>query len=75
MVAHERTDERGCDLLIVFKLIDQVGHIDLITVDEGYDQIKVYESAQVHLNQGCKIMIHSRANAVVSASEQVALRW
>ena len=74
IVANELTDERGCDGTIAPTLIGQAGHIDSIVADKGYDQISVYEAAQTHLNQGGKIMIHPRVNAVVSASEEAALR-
>jgi len=32
-----------------------------LVADKGYDQIDVYEAAQIHLNQGGKIMIQPRA--------------
>ena len=66
--------EGGCDGTIAPTLIGQTGHIDSIVADKGYDQIGVYETAQVHLKQGGKIMIHPRANGVVSASGEAALR-
>ena len=45
IVANELTDERGCDGTIAPTLIGQVGHIDSIVADKGYDQISVYEAA------------------------------
>ena len=74
IVVNELTDERGCDGTLAPTLISQAGHIDSIVADKGYDPISVYETAQAHLNQDGKIMIHPRANAVVSASGEAALR-
>ena len=45
IVVNELTDERGCDGTIAPTLIGQVGYIDSIVVDKGYDQISVYEAA------------------------------
>ena len=44
-----------------------------IATDKGYDQSGVYEAAQVHLKQGGEIIIHPRANGVVSASGEAEL--
>ena len=74
IVASYLTDERVPDGHIAPDLIGQTGHIDSIAADKGYDQIGVYEVAQVHLKPGGKIMIHPRANGVVSASGEAALR-
>ena len=74
IVASNLADERGCDGTIAPTLIRQTGHIDSIVADKGYDQIGVYEVVQVHLKPGGKIMIHPRANGVVSASGESALR-
>ena len=74
IVANHLTDERRCDEAIAPILIGQTGHIDSITADKGYDQRGVYEAAQVHVKQDGKIMIHPKANGVVSASGEAALR-
>ena len=74
IVASDLTDERGCDGTIAPTLIAQTGHIDSIVADKGYDQISVYEAAQAHLKKGGKIMVHPRANGVISASGEAALR-
>ena len=74
IVANHLTGEGGCDGMIAPTLIRQTGHIDSIVADKGYDQIGVYEAAQVHLKQDGKIMIHPRANGVISASGEAALR-
>ena len=74
IIANHLTDERRCDGAIAPILIGQTGHIDSITADKGYDQIGVYEAAQVHLKQGGKIIIHPKANGVISASGEAALR-
>ena len=74
IVANHLTDERGCDGVIAPILIDQTGHIDSLVADKGYDQNDVYEAGQVHLNQGGEVIIHPRANAVISASGEAALR-
>jgi len=74
IVANHLTDERGCDGAVAPTLIGQTGHIDSIVADKGYDQIGVYEAALTHLNKNGKIMIHPRANGVISASGETALR-
>ena len=74
IVANHLTDEGGCDGTIAPTLIGQTGHIDSIVADKGYDQIGVYQAAQVHLKQGGEIIIHPRANGVISASGETALR-
>ena len=56
VVANHLTDERSCDGTIAPTLIGQTDHIDSIAADKGYDQIGVYEAAQVHLNQGGEII-------------------
>ena len=65
---------RDCDGTVAPTLIGQTGHIDSIVADKGYDQIGVYEAALTHLNKNGKIMIHPRANGVISASGEAALR-
>ena len=55
-------------------LIHQVGRIDSITADKAYDQSRVYEASNDHMNEAGQINIHPRANAVVSASDEAALR-
>ena len=74
IVASDLTDERGSDGVIAPTLITQIGHIDSIVADKGYDQVSVYEAAQAHLKQGGRIMIHPRVNGVISASGEAALR-
>ena len=74
IVASDLTDERSCDGAIAPTLIGQTGQIDSIIADKGYDQIGVYEAALTHLNKNGKIMIHPRANGVISASGEAALR-
>ena len=74
IVASDLTDERGCDGVIAPTLITQTGHIDSIVADKGYDQVSVYEAAQAHVKQDGRIMIHPRANGVISASGEAALR-
>ena len=74
IVASYLSDERGCDGVIAPKLIRQTDHIDSIVADKGFDQIVVYEAALIHLKQDEKIMIHPKANGVISASGEAALR-
>ena len=74
IVAHVITDDKTHDGSIASQLIQQVGEIDSITADKGYDQIQVQQSAYDHLREGGKINIHPRKNAVVSESEEAALR-
>ena len=74
IVANHLTDERGCDGAIAPTLIGQTGQIDSIIADKGSDQIGVYEAALTHLSETGKIMIHPRANGVISAPGEAALR-
>ena len=55
-------------------MIGETGHLDSTVADKGYNLIDVYEAALTHLNKNGKIMIHPRANGVISASGEVALR-
>ena len=55
-------------------LLHQVGRIDSVKVDKKYDQIRVYEAANVALKEGGQINIHPKANAVVSALGEATLR-
>jgi hypothetical protein len=59
---------------ITINLIHQVGQIDSITADKGYDQSRVYEATNDQMNEGDKINFYSRVNAVVSASDESELR-
>ena len=68
------TDDKTHDGSIASQLIQQVGEIDSITADKGYDQTQVQQSAYDHLREGGKINIHPRKNAVISESEEAALR-
>ena len=72
IVAHVITDDKTHDGSIASQLIQQVGEIDSITADKGYDQTQVQQSAYDHLREGGKINIHPRKNAVVSESEEAA---
>ena len=55
-------------------LIHQVGRIDSITADKVYDQSRVYEAANDQLKEGGQVNIYPRADSVVSASDESALR-
>ena len=74
IVAHYLSEDRKTDCEIAPHLIKQVGKIDSITADKGYDQSRVYVAANDQLKEGGQINIHPRANAVVSASDEAALR-
>ena len=74
IVAHVITDDKTHDGSIASQLIQKQGEIDSITADKGYDQIQVQQSAYDHLREGGKINIHPRKNAVISESEEAALR-
>ena len=71
-MAHVITDDKTHDGSIASQLIQQVGEIDSITADKGYDQTQVQQSAYDHLREGGMINIHPRKNAVVSESEEAA---
>ena len=51
-----------------------MGEIDSITADKGYEQTQVQQSAYDHLREGGNINIHPRKKAVISESEEAALR-
>ena len=74
IVANHLSEDRKPDGKIAPNLIHQVGHINSITADKGYDQSRVYEAANDCLKEGGKVNIHPRVNAVVSASDETALR-
>ena len=74
IVAHYLSEDRKTDGEIAPHLIKQVGKIDSITADKGYDQSRVYTSANDQLKDRGQLNIHPRANAVVSASDKAALR-
>jgi len=74
IVANQLSEDRKTDGEIAPHLIHQVGQMDSITPDKGYDQSRVYEAANHCLKVGGEINIHPRVNAVVSASKEAALR-
>ena len=74
IVAKWLSEYRKTDGEIAPNLIHQVGRIDSITADKAYDQSRVYEASNDHMNEAGQINIHPRANAVVSASDEAALR-
>ena len=74
IIAHHFTDDRECDEAVAPTLIGQTVSIDSIIADKCCDQISVYEAVQVHLKQCGEIIIHPRANGVVTASGEAALR-
>ena len=65
---------RKTDGEIAPNLIHQFGRIDSITADKAYDQSRVYEASNDHMNEAGQINIHPRSNAVVSATDEAALR-
>ena len=74
IVAHYLSEERKTDGEIVPHLIKQIGEIDSMTDDKGYDQSRVYESANDQLKDGGQFNIHPKSNAAVSDSDEAALR-
>ena len=64
IVAHILADDKIHDGSIASQLIQQVGEIDSITTDKGYDQTELQQSAYDHLREGGKLNIHPRKNAV-----------
>ena len=74
IVAHYPGEDRKTDGEIAPQLIKQIGKIDSITADKAYDQSRVYEAANDALKDHGQINIHPRANAVVSATNEAALR-
>ena len=74
IVASHLTDERVLDRNIAPDLIKQAGSISALTTDKAYDQIDVYQAAIDHGSTDLKLLIHPRTDAVISASNQAALR-
>ena len=74
IVAKWLSEYRKTDGEIAPNLIHQVGRIDSITADKAYDQSRVYEASNDHMNEAGQINIHPRANAVISATDEAALR-
>ena len=68
------SDETKRDGAIAPNLIREIGEINSLTTDSGYDELKVYQTALNYMKPNGKIIIHPRANAVVSASKKAALR-
>ena len=73
IVAHYLSEDRKTDCEIAPHLIKQVGKIDSITADKGYDQSRVYVAANDQLKEGGQINIHPR-KILFLASDEVALR-
>jgi hypothetical protein len=74
IVANCLSEYRKADGDIAPNLIHHIGRIDSITADKAYDQSRVYEAAIDHMNVPSHINIHPRANAVISATDEAALR-
>jgi hypothetical protein len=74
IVANQLSEDRKTDDEIAPHLFHQVGQIDSITADKGYEQSRVYEAANDQLKEGSQINIHPRANTVVSATDEAVLR-
>ena len=74
IVANVPSEYQKTDGEIASNLIHQVGRIDSITADKAYDQSRVYEAVNDQLKEGGQINIHPRANAVISAVDEAALR-
>ena len=74
IVASQLTDERVPDGNIAPDLIKQAGSISALTADKAYDQIDVYQAAIDRGSTDLKLLIHPRTDAVISASNQAALR-
>jgi len=74
IVAKWLSEYRKTDGEIAPNLIHQVGQIDSITADKAFDQSRVYEASNDHMNETCQTNIHPRKNAVVSATDEATLR-
>ena len=74
ILANLLSEYQKTDGEIAPNLIHQVGRIDSITADKAYDQSRVYEASNDHMNEAGQINIHPRANAVISATDEAALR-
>ena len=68
------SDETKKDGVVAPNLIREIGEINSLTTDIGYDELKVYQTALNYMKPNGKIIIHPRSNTVVSASKKVALR-
>ena len=67
-------DETKRDGAIAPNPIREMGEINSLTTDSGYDELKVYQTALNYMKPTGKIIIHPRSNAVISASKNAALR-
>ena len=74
IVAKWLSEYRKTDGEIAPNLIHQVARIDSIPADKAYDQSRVYEAANDALKDHGQINIHPRANAVISTTDEAALR-
>ena len=74
IVAHCLSEDRKTDGEIAPNLIHQIERIDSITADKVNDQSRVYEAANDALKDRGQINIHPRANAVISTTDEAALR-
>lgn len=68
------SEYRKTDGEIAPNLIYQVGRIDSIIANKAYDQSRVYEASNDHMNEACQINIHPRANERIEHSIW-CLRW
>ena len=68
------SDETKRDGAIAPGLIREVGEINSLITDSGYDGLKVYQTALNYMKSNGKIIIHPRSNAVISANKKAALR-
>ena len=74
IVASHLADERVPDGNIAIDLIKQAGSMSALTADKAYVQIDVYQAAIDHGSTDPELLIHPRTDAVISASNQAALR-
>ena len=68
------SDEIKVDGAVSPNLIREVGEINSLITDSGYDEIKVYQTALNYMKNNGKTIIHPRSNAVVSANKKTCLR-
>ena len=74
IVADFLIEYRKTDGEIVPYLIHQVERIGSITAEKGHDQSRVFTAVNDQPNEGCQINIPPRANVVISAADEEALR-
>ena len=74
ILAHYLSKSRKTNGEIKSNLSHHLEQINSIIADKVYDQMRVYEIANDQMNKWDQLNIHLKANAVISATDEVTLR-